>query len=129
MARPRIEIDKENFEKLCGLQCTEKEICSFFGITDKTLTSWCNRTYNMSFSEVFEEKRGTGKISLRRAQFELAKKNAAMAIFLGKQYLGQTDKPLVEINTSEGNVDVNSMGPSDVVIYLPELEKDEDEDE
>lgn len=130
MARPRKEIDQESFEKLCGLQCTEKEICGFFGITDKTLASWCKRTYNRSFSDVYEEKRGTGKISLRRAQFKLAEKNAAMAIFLGKQYLGQSDKPLVEINATEGNVDVNSMGPSDVVIYLPELDKDdEDEDE
>ena len=33
-----------------------------------------------------------GFISLRRKQFELAEKSPAMAIFLGKQYLGQTDK-------------------------------------
>ncbi|HSE24819.1 MAG TPA: hypothetical protein VLB68_24370 [Pyrinomonadaceae bacterium] len=29
---------------------------------------------------------------LRRAQFNLAKKNASMAIFLGKNYLGQSDR-------------------------------------
>lgn len=34
---------------------------------------------------------GMGKISLRRAQFRLAEKNANMAIWLGKQYLRQTD--------------------------------------
>ena len=45
----------------------------------------------MSFSEVFRQKRGLGKVSLRRAQFHLAEKSATMAIFLGKQYLGQTD--------------------------------------
>ena len=28
-------------------------------------------------------------ISLRRSQFKLAEKNATMAIWLGKQYLGQ----------------------------------------
>ena len=34
-----------------------------------------------------------GKASLRRTQFKIAEKgNANMAIFLGKQYLGQTDK-------------------------------------
>lgn len=33
-----------------------------------------------------------GKISLRRAQFKLAKKSANMAIWLGKQWLGQQDK-------------------------------------
>jgi len=31
------------------------------------------------------------KIQLRRNQFELSKKSAAMAIFLGKNYLGQKD--------------------------------------
>lgn len=91
--RPRKEIDKTQFEKLCGLQCTKEEICSFFDITDKTLESWCKRTYKVGFSEVFRLKRGKGKISLRRYQFELAKKNANMAIWLGKQYLDQSDNP------------------------------------
>ncbi len=91
MARPRKEIDKDQFEKLCGLQCTQAEICSFFDVTDKTLTGWCKRTYKLSFSDVYEQKREYGKISLRRAQWRLAEKNAAMAIFLGKNYLGQSD--------------------------------------
>lgn len=93
MARPRANIDKEYFEKMCGLQCTKEEICEFFSITDKTLDAWCKRTYNASFSVVFKQKRGKGRISLRRYQFELAKKNANMAIWLGKQYLNQRDAP------------------------------------
>lgn len=89
--RPKV-IDQKQFENLCGLQCTYDEICSWFDVTDKTLNSWCKRTYGKNFSEVFREKRGRGKISLRRTQWELAKKNASMAIFLGKQYLGQSDQ-------------------------------------
>lgn len=96
MARPRKKIDQKQFESLCGLQCTLEEVCGFFGVTDKTLDGWCKRTYGQSFSEVFKQKRGKGKISLRRAQFRLAEKNASMAIFLGKQYLGQRDSVLVE---------------------------------
>lgn len=92
MARPRKEIDQTEFEKLCGLQCTQEEICGWFGVCSDTLESWCKRTYEMNFSEVFKEKRGMGKISLRRAQFRLAEKNANMAIWLGKQYLGQSDR-------------------------------------
>lgn len=91
MARPRKEIDKEEFEKLCGLQCTKEEICGWFDITDKTLESWCKREYRQGFSEVFSQKRGKGKVALRRAQFQLANKSAAMAIFLGKNYLDQRD--------------------------------------
>ena len=101
MARPRKEIDQKQFENLCGLQCTLEEICGWFDVTDKPLDSWCKRTYNASFSEVFKQKRGNGKISLRRMQWRLAEKNATMAIWLGKQYLDQRD--IVEQNiTSDG---------------------------
>ncbi len=91
--RPRKEIDQNHFENLCGLQCTKEDICDFFGVTDKTIDAWCKRTYKDSFSVVFKQKRGKGKCSLRRYQFALAQKNANMAIWLGKQYLGQSDTP------------------------------------
>lgn len=105
MARPRKEIDQNNFENLCGLQCTKEEICSFFDVTDKTLERWCKRTYKAGFSEVFRQKRGKGKISLRRNQFRLAEKNANMAIWLGKQYLGQVDKIETNDNSSLDRLD------------------------
>lgn len=100
--RPLKEINQKQFENLCAMQCTEEEICGFFGVTDKTLSGWCKRTYGQTFSEVFKEKRCGGRISLRRSQFKLAEKNAAMAIWLGKQYLGQTERP-------EENVDVEDI--------------------
>lgn len=93
MARPRADIDKDQFEGLCKLQCTKEEICDFFGITDKTLDAFCRREYHESFSVVFRQKRQRGKVSLRRRQWKLAEKNANMAIWLGKQYLGQRDEP------------------------------------
>lgn len=92
MARPKIKIDKNQFEHLCGLQCTEEEIASFFYCSIDTINRWCHREYNKSFADVFAEKRAIGKISLRRSQWKLAEKSPAMAIFLGKNYLGQTDK-------------------------------------
>ena len=49
MARPRKEIDKKTFEGLCGIQCTQEEICDVFDITDKTLNTWCKRTYGKVF--------------------------------------------------------------------------------
>ena len=53
MARPRKEINQAEFEKLCGLQCSKEEICGWFSITDKTLDAWAKRTYNESYSEVY----------------------------------------------------------------------------
>lgn len=109
MARPHKEIDQKNFESLCGLQCTLEEICGFFGVTDKTLDGWCKRTYGTSFSEVFKQKRGAGKISLRRSQFRLAEKSANMAIWLGKQYLGQKDEVHFE---TDNKVNIDPLSKS-----------------
>lgn len=110
MPRPRKEIDKKQFENLCTLQCTEEEICAWFDICEDTLNSWCKRTYKHCFSEVFAQKRSKGKISLRRSQWQLAEKNATMAIWLGKQFLGQQDNVDVTISDAKG-------------IALEELEK------
>ncbi len=103
MARPRIPIDKQTFEKLCGLQCTEQEIADWFNCSPDTIERFCKRTYKMRFAEVFNQKRSIGKISLRRMQWKLAEKSAPMAIFLGKNYLGQTDerKQQVELTAQE----------------------------
>ena len=91
--RPHKEIDQTQFEKLCGLQCTIEEFCCFFDCDDMTLNKWCKKTYKMSFSEVFKQKKGSGKISLRRKQFEVALSgNPTMLIWLGRNMLGQTDK-------------------------------------
>lgn len=110
MGRPRKEIKQKEFENLCGIQCTKLEICAFFDVTDKTLESWCKRTYHAGFSEVFSQKRGMGKISLRRKQWQLAEKSASMAIWLGKQYLDQRDNVDVTVADAKG-------------IALDELEK------
>lgn len=90
--RPPKELDKKQFEKLCALQATLEEIAGFFDCDENTVNAWCNRVYNADFSVVFKSKSAQGKLSLRRTQFKLAEKSAAMAIFLGKNMLGQTDK-------------------------------------
>ena len=91
--RPKKEIDIKTFENLCGIQCTKYEICDVLDVSDKTLDKWCRETYKENYSEVYKKKRARGNASLRRAQFKLAETNASMAIWLGKQYLGQKDTP------------------------------------
>lgn len=85
------------------MQCTLLEICSYFDVSTKTLEGWCKRTYGDNFSQVFAVKRGAGQISLRRMQWRLAEKSPAMAIWLGKQYLGQADS-VQPINDNGGEV-------------------------
>ena len=86
-------INKEHFEGMCRIQCTKDEICSIFEIHEETLTKWCHVTYSLGFSDIYKKLSSTGKMSLRRQQFKTAEAgNVTMQIWLGKQYLGQTDK-------------------------------------
>jgi hypothetical protein len=101
--RPKIKIDKNQFEKLCGLQCTLAEIASFFNCSDDTIERWCQSEYKEKFAEVFRQKRGKGQISLRRSQWKLSETNPTMAIWLGKQYLGQRD------NIEVANADLSKV--------------------
>jgi hypothetical protein len=90
--RKQIPIDFEKFEKLCGLQCTLEEIAGFFNVSMDTIERRCKTHYGSHFAEVLKRFSAPAKISLRRYQFKMARTNAGMAIWLGKQYLGQTDK-------------------------------------
>lgn len=111
MGRPKKQISKKQFEELCQIQCTQEEICAVLDADEKTLQKWCKETYGKTFSQVFAEKRCGGRMSLRRKQWNLAETNSTMAIWLGKQYLGQKD-----------NIDIKSENTQKVYIVdeIPE---------
>lgn len=92
MRGSRKNIDKVQFEKLCAMFCTNEEICAFFGVSHDTMLRWCQKTYGMTFEDTYKVKNAMGRVSLRRAQMELAKTNPTMAIWLGKVYLGQSEE-------------------------------------
>lgn len=93
--RPEKVIDKEQFERLCEIQCSEESISKVLGISKRTLYSWCKKTYGTTFAETFSEKREAGLCRLRNVQYEIAvqDRNPTMCMFLGKNWLGQCDKP------------------------------------
>lgn len=103
--RPKKEIDKKIFENLCGLQCTLEEIAGVFDCSPDTIERWCKREYRETFAEAYKKHSVKGKTSLRRIQFKLAEKSAAMAIFLGKNYLGQRDNFEEQDNTALEKLD------------------------
>ncbi len=91
--RPQKEIDWAQFENLCGLHCTEIEIAEWFQVSVDTIGRAVQRKYKEGFAETFKKKSSRGRVSLRRKQYEVAMTgNATMLIWLGKQYLGQSDK-------------------------------------
>ena len=92
--RPKFKIDYETVRKLASIMCTQQEIASFLGCSTDTLQR------DKQFCDIYKEGKETGKMSLRRMQWKLAEKSYAMAIFLGKQYLGQRDNLDIS-NTNE----------------------------
>ncbi len=108
-----VSIDKVQFEKLCGLVCTKGEIAGFFNCSEDTIDRYCQREYGETFSVVLERYSYQSKINLRRNQFKLAEKNAAMAIFLGKNYLGQRDVPIDEDSSTMDKLDEILQGLRD----------------
>ena len=90
--RPKKFVDLEMVERLAHIQCTHSEIASALGLSVDTLTR------NPNFAEVYKRGAEGGRKSLRRMQFESANKgNVVMQIWLGKQYLGQTDHVTSEV--------------------------------
>ena len=105
--RPKKEIDYNTVEKLASIQCTQEEIANFLNISVRTLQR------DEEFCRIYKKGMDNGKMSLRRIQYKLAEKNTAMAIWLGKQYLGQKD--VVE-SSNESNARitiVNSLPKED----------------
>ena len=62
----------------------------------------------MNFAETFKVYSVDGKISLRRFQFRQAEKSYAMAIWLGKQWLGQRDNMDMSVESRESQ-DVQAL--------------------
>ena len=96
--RPRKELSDADFDKLVAMiriQCTRDEICDVLGMAESTLDRRIKDRREGCFEALYKKNQGQGKASLRRAQWKNATENnnATMQVWLGKQILGQTDKP------------------------------------
>ena len=89
--KKRIEIDFEELDKLCALQCSEQEIADWFNCSVDTIERRVKEAFGISFAEYFSKKRVGGKIALRRNLIKMSEKNPAVAIFLAKNWLGMKD--------------------------------------
>lgn len=92
------EEGKEAVKKLSTMMCTDEEIAMFLGVSPDTLTNSNNAE---TFAECKKEGQANGKVSLRRMQFKSAERgNVTMQIWLGKQWLNQTEKQETTIHDS-----------------------------
>ena len=107
MARPTIEISDEQWkqiDKMCAIFCTGEEIANIMGFSYDTLERRVKEKFKMSCAEYIKGKASIGKMSLRRMQYKNAEKgNATMQIWLGKQYLNQSDKQEIDDRRKTAN--------------------------
>jgi hypothetical protein len=109
MGRPRIEIDWAEFDKLCAIHCTLREIAGWFDCSEDTIELRVKEKYGVTFTEHYSKRNSAGKVSLRRKQYQVAMGgNTALLIWLGKQYLGQTDKN-ESISTEEIKISIDNQ--------------------
>lgn len=93
-------IDPKMLQNLCSIGATWDELGAVFDLHPDSLR---DRVVNSPvLQHAMAKGRGVGKVTLRRMQWEGAKKgNATMLIWLGKQLLGQRDKHDVKIEEAE----------------------------
>ena len=90
--RPQRQIDWEQVNKLCLIQCTQQEIADILRCHVQTLESAAQRDHSISFTEYYQIHCSQGKASLRRQMFKSAMKgNPVMQIWLSKNYLGMKE--------------------------------------
>lgn len=99
-------IKLSEIRRLAKLQCTEAEAAGFLGISRGAFKKLLA---DPKVKDAWEGGQMVGKISLRRKQFRLADDNASMAMFLGKQILGQRDVANVEIKDTTEPFDVTKL--------------------
>jgi hypothetical protein len=78
--------DQFLIERLASAMLTETEVCAIIKVPRHEFDD------NLTFRASFARGQEMGKASLRRLQWKSAQSNPTMQIFLGKQYLGQSDK-------------------------------------
>ncbi len=90
MARPKLEINEEQLLKLAAINCSLAEMAAVLDCSVDTL--------DRRFAEVIRKGRESGKMSLKRKQYETAMSgNVTMLIWLGKIMLDQKDTSRIEI--------------------------------
>ena len=93
MGRPRAEIDWAIVDEYLQAGTDGASIAAAFGINPETLYDACQTTHNIGFSDYKQQKRAVGLDNLRVKQYQVAMSgDKSLLIWLGKQYLNQSDR-------------------------------------
>ena len=109
------DIDWDSLGEYAKAGSTITELASSQGISTDTLKRKCESAHGMKLSDWMANQKATGHAELRLAQRSVAikKQNPIMLIFLGKNELGQSDRPT---NTSDSaKTFLDAIGDADKI--------------
>ena len=105
MARPKIEFTEKQYDmidQLIKIQCTGEEIAAVLKVDYDTLGKRIKEKHEINLSEYIKTNKGAGRASLRRMQWKAAEKgNPTMLKWLGANILDQTDKALIQTDSTD----------------------------
>lgn len=92
--RPEKPVDEKLFWKLVEIPfATKDNVAHALDVSPDTLLRWVQDRYGIDFATIKTQKMDGLKLKLAGRQYEEAMSgNTGMLIWLGKQWLGQTDK-------------------------------------
>lgn len=107
MARPRLELEDLEFNgwdqlKVLAVWSTAEYCAEQLGMSADSLDRRIKEKYGHGFAEFKKKAQEPMRINLMKKQYDVAMTgNTAMLIWLGKQYLGQSDKNDTVIDASK----------------------------
>lgn len=94
--------DWKTIDNACKIHCTGEEIASLLNVSYDTFERRVKEAHGIRCADYIQQKAAGSKASLRRMQWNLAQGgNATMLIWLGKQYLKQSEKQ--EVTGADGS--------------------------
>lgn len=122
--RPKKYAKWSVLNELIARRCTCEECAVTMGVSPDTIVRRIKETFGLTFAEYYRIKSQLGTASLRSTQFKLAEEgNVTMLIWLGKNWLGQTDK--VDVAMSGSVEMVVNINPAFVPESLKKVGKNE----
>lgn len=127
------EVDAERrrqFEEMANRWMTAEDIAAVLNLSKSGLDDWCHRVLQMTTAQAIKRGRAGARNALLKKQWEHVEAGSvAMAIFLGKNYLDQSDSPKPQESRPPVSIVVMpaTMNPTEWQRQMAELEASREE--
>ena len=101
MGRPEKHFDWKVLDAILQFKASKRDCAELINISEDTIERRIKKKFQLTFSEYRDRKMAQPRHSIARRQYEIAMAgNATMLIWLGKQWLGQTEKQEIDQTTT-----------------------------